>query len=114
MMKATEDGKGMGRDTTVCGDPKSWFPMRVTYSREMKVKGELDRLGIECFMPMTYRLVETRDHGTTDLRRHGETEKNAVLAASNKDFWIFLPVCGIKVVFLQRNLTAVKFTAIKE
>ena len=28
-----------GRDTTMCGDPKSWFPMRVTYQREMKVKG---------------------------------------------------------------------------
>ena len=31
-----------GRDTTMCGDPKSWFPMRVTYQREMKVKAELD------------------------------------------------------------------------
>ena len=57
MMKAKEDGKGMGRDTTVCGDPKSWFPMRVTYSREMKVKVELDRLEIENFVPMTYKLV---------------------------------------------------------
>ena len=28
-----------GRDTTMCGDPKMWFPMRVTYQREMKVKG---------------------------------------------------------------------------
>ena len=25
----TEDGKG--HDTTVCGDPKTWFPMRVTF-----------------------------------------------------------------------------------
>ena len=56
-MKAKEDEKGMGRDTTMCGDPKSWFPMRVTYSREMKVKAELDRLEIENFVPMTYKLL---------------------------------------------------------
>ena len=49
---------GEGRDTEVCGDPKIWFPMRVTYQREMKVKAELDRLGIECFIPMRYRIVD--------------------------------------------------------
>jgi transcription antitermination factor NusG len=43
--------------------------MRVTYSREMKVKGELDRLGIECFVPMTQRLVESQKDGGTELRR---------------------------------------------
>ena len=59
----------MGRDTTMCGDPKSWFPMRVTYSREMKVKGELDRLEIENFIPMTYRFTESRNDGDTELRR---------------------------------------------
>ena len=52
----TEDGEG--RDTEVCGDPKIWFPMRVTYQREMKVQSELDRLGIESFVPMTYKLVD--------------------------------------------------------
>ena len=41
----------------MCGDPKIWYPMRVTYSREMKVKAELDRLEIENFVPMTYKLV---------------------------------------------------------
>ena len=56
-MTANENGKGLGHDTTVCGDPKTWFPMRVTYSRELKVKGELDRLEIENFVPMTHRLV---------------------------------------------------------
>ena len=48
----------MARDTEVCGDPKIWFPMRVTYQREMKVKTELDRLGIECFIPMRYKVVD--------------------------------------------------------
>jgi len=64
-----EVGKEQGRDTTVCGDPKTWFPMRVTYSREMKVKAELERLGIECFVPMTYKLVESQNHGETELRK---------------------------------------------
>ena len=32
--------------------------MRVTYQREMKVKAELDRLGIENFVPMTYKMVD--------------------------------------------------------
>ena len=66
----------MGRDTEVCGDPKIWFPMRVTYQREMKVKAELDRLGIECFVPMRYKVVElpldklrVRNGGDTELRR---------------------------------------------
>ena len=54
-----EVGKEQGRDTRMCGDPKTWFPMRVTYQREMKVKAELDRLGIENFVPMRYKVVDT-------------------------------------------------------
>ena len=56
-MTANETGTVLGRDTSMCGDPKSWYPMRVTYSREIKVKAELDRLEIENFVPMTYKLV---------------------------------------------------------
>ena len=56
-MTANETAIGLGRDTSMCGDPKTWYPMRVTYSREMKVKAELDRLEIENFVPMTYKLV---------------------------------------------------------
>ena len=48
----------LGRDARMCGDPEFWFPMRVTYSRELKVKAELDRLEIENFLPMTYRLAD--------------------------------------------------------
>ena len=81
-MMETEDGSRLrsevreprtevriGRDTTMCGDPNLWFPMRVTYAREMKVKAELDRLGIENFVPMTYRIVESRKQGETEPRR---------------------------------------------
>ena len=75
-METKQEGNMMGRDTEVCGDPKIWFPMRVTYQREMKVKAELDRLGIECFVPMRYKVVELpfeklriRNGGDTELRR---------------------------------------------
>lgn len=57
-METKQEGNMMGRDTEVCGDPKIWFPMRVTYSRELKVKAELDRLEIENFVPMTYKLID--------------------------------------------------------
>ena len=39
-----QNNDSRGRDTEVCGAPLFWFPMRVTYSRELKVKAELDRL----------------------------------------------------------------------
>ena len=57
-MRVDEIRNDSGRDTGVCGDPKFWFPMRVTYGRELKVKGELERLGIECFVPMRWTLVD--------------------------------------------------------
>lgn len=37
-----------------------WYPMRVTYHRELKIKDQLDILGIESFVPMCYKLVETK------------------------------------------------------
>ena len=72
-MTTKEIGNEQGCDTAMCGDPKTWFPMRVTYQREMKVKTELDRLGIENFVPMRYRIVERRVDGTTELRRETNT-----------------------------------------
>lgn len=57
-MTTKETGSELGHDTRMCGDPKTWFPMRVTYQREMKVKAELDRLGIENFVPMRYKVVD--------------------------------------------------------
>ena len=69
MMTTKETGSESGRDTRMCGDPKTWFPMRVTYQREMKVKAELDRLGIENFVPMRYKVVESQSDGDAELRR---------------------------------------------
>lgn len=34
-----------------------WYAMRVTYNREMKVKAELDALGIRNFVPMQYKPI---------------------------------------------------------
>ena len=31
-----------------------WYPMRVTYNRELKIKGYLDEMQIENFVPMKY------------------------------------------------------------
>ena len=36
-----------------------WFPMRVTYGQEMKIKERLDTLGVEHFLPMCYKTIET-------------------------------------------------------
>ena len=69
MMTTKETGSESGRDTRMCGDPKIWFPMRVTYQQEMKVKAELDRLEIENFVPMRYKVVEAQNDGDTELRR---------------------------------------------
>ena len=63
MMTTKETGSESGRDTRKCGDPKTWFPMRVTYQREVKVKAELDRLGIENFVPMRYKVWNRRMTG---------------------------------------------------
>ena len=57
-MATAQTANRLVRDTTMCGDPKIWFPMRVTYSREMKVKGELERLEIENFVPMKYKVAD--------------------------------------------------------
>ena len=68
MMTTAQTRNRQVRDTTMCGDPKAWFPMRVTYSREMKVKGELERLEIENFVPMTYKVADAdTDHPHREL-----------------------------------------------
>jgi len=43
MIGMEQNNHCLGCDTKMCGDPVSWFPMGVTYSRELKVKAELDR-----------------------------------------------------------------------
>ena len=38
-----------------------WFPMRVTYGRELIVKEFLDKENIENFLPMQYAIVDTKE-----------------------------------------------------
>ena len=87
-METKQEGNMMGRDTEVCGDPKIWFPMRVTYQREMKVTAELERLGIECFVPMRYKVVESRNDGDAELRRElVPAISNLIFVRSTQD-WV--------------------------
>ena len=53
-----------------------WYPMRVTYNRELRVKESLDKLGIENFVPMRSELV----------RSEGKTFKVKVPAIHNLIF----------------------------
>lgn len=36
-----------------------WYPMRVTYHRELRIKEQLDLMGIENFVPMHYDLTDS-------------------------------------------------------
>lgn len=46
-----------------CCTPLQWFPMRVTYHRETRIKTLLDEMGIENFLPMHWVMVETKNGG---------------------------------------------------
>lgn len=39
-------------------EQNKWYPLRVTYGRELKLKDKLDQLRITSFIPMRYRKVE--------------------------------------------------------
>lgn len=49
-------------------DELHWFPMRVTYGREMAVKAFLDELGVENYVPMRYE-VEDEKHPRRQVQR---------------------------------------------
>lgn len=83
MMTANKNIKANEHDTTMCGDPKVWFPMRVTYAREMKVKAELDRLVIENFVPMTYRLLDAE--GSNPRRELVPAVNNLIFVRSTQE-----------------------------
>ena len=87
-MTTKETGSELGRDTRMCGDPKMWFPMRVTYQREMKVKAELDRLGRENFVPMRYKVVERQNDGDTELRRVLVPAINNLIFVRSTQEWV--------------------------
>ena len=53
-----------------------WFPMRVTYGRELVIKAYLDKASIENFIPMHYEFIEIK----------GERVKKLVPAINNLIF----------------------------
>ena len=40
-----------------------WYPMRVTYHREMRIKAFLDKMAVEKYVPMNYKWVNTENGG---------------------------------------------------
>ena len=57
----TTEGSVQKRGVPLLRSERAWYPMRVTYGREVKVKEALDTLGIENFLPMHYELVDPGD-----------------------------------------------------
>ena len=58
-MKCKQDFESISTRIPQCDVPLLWYPMRVTYHRELKIKQHLDQLEIENFLPMRYEMVET-------------------------------------------------------
>ena len=57
----TTEGSVQKHGVPLLRSERAWYPMRVTYGREVKVKEALDTLGIENFLPMHYELVDPGD-----------------------------------------------------
>jgi transcription antitermination factor NusG len=49
-------------------DIPHWYPMRVTYSRELQAKAFLESVGVECFIPMRYEQIEGHHPRHQELR----------------------------------------------
>ncbi len=62
MKRKDIDGSIVERRVPMHGVPLHWFPMRVTYSRELSVKEGLDNLSIENFLPMQFAIVGKGDN----------------------------------------------------
>ena len=64
-------------------DKNCWYVLRVSYSRELKVKAVLDEMGVKAFVPMVWRKK------TVD----GKTEKKLVSAVGNLCFVYWTRPC---------------------
>lgn len=77
--KKNTDGTTLGSMVSLCFTPFTsknnvnqednignllhWFPMRITYHREMRIKSLLDEMGIENFLPLHWEVVELKNGG---------------------------------------------------
>ena len=59
-----------------------WFPMRVTYGRELIVKEFLDKENIENFLPMHYAIVDTKEGS---LRKAVPAVSNLIFIRSTQE-----------------------------
>lgn len=64
-----------------------WFPMRVTYQRELKMKDHLDDLGIENFVPMHYEITGQGDQSKYKLT---PAIHNLIFVRSTQEMLTFL------------------------
>ena len=72
-------------------DSLHWYPMRVTYHREMKIKTLLDEIGVECFLPMHYELIETKTGGKKRVLL--PAIHNLIFVRSTQEFLTSLKMC---------------------
>ena len=63
------------------GVPSSWYALRVSYSRELKVRDRLNELGIRTFVPMMWRRCPVKPGMTT-----GNPSRRLVPAVGNLCF----------------------------
>lgn len=70
--------------------PILWYPMRVTYNREMLLKSCFDKLGIENYVPMKYELREGREQYIPAIHNlifvHSTQETITRLKMERRDF----------------------------
>ena len=63
------------------GVPSSWYALRVSYSRELKVQKALDALGVKTFVPMMWKRCPVKP----GMTKPGITKPAATTSAGNSD-----------------------------
>ena len=76
-----------------CQPELEWYPLRVTYSRELKVREILDNEGVECFIPMT---VKTETVNGQRIRKTVPAINNLCFARGSRTM--------LETVFLEKGM----------
>ena len=63
------------------GVPSSWYALRVSYSRELKVQKALDALGVKTFVPMMWKRCPVKP----GMTKPGMTKPATTMSAGNSD-----------------------------
>lgn len=63
------------------GVPSSWYALRVSYSRELKVQKALDALGVKTFVPMMWKRCPVKP----GMTKPGMTKPATTTSAGNSD-----------------------------